>query len=261
MLNNIKELEKRWFFYKLGIYIPYAIASVSILLISIIVYILFFTEDMIKKKVDNTQNKPDIIKNLNIVNKEIKKDPIVISQPKPKIKTEPKIEKKVKKTVQEEQTTVIKPSLKFLNKISNQEIKYDIKDDVIKEKIEKLKHKLKKEPQKIDLEKQIKIKRQNSLKDIEDVVKRFNKNNNPLLSLFIAKKYYKLKNYKQAYNYALITNELNNNLEDSWIIFAKALVKLGKKDKAIITLKEYIKYSNSNKAIILLDKIVSGKFK
>jgi hypothetical protein len=151
MLNNIKELEKRWFFYKLGIYIPYAIASVSFLLISIIIYVFFFTEDVVNKKVNNIQNK------------EIKKDPVVIPKPKPKIKTEPKIEKKVKKIVQKEQTTVIKPSLEFLNKISNQEIKYDIKDNVIKEKIEKLKDKLKKEPQKIDLEKQINIKRQISL--------------------------------------------------------------------------------------------------
>ena len=79
----------------------------------------------------------------------------------------------------------------------------------------------------------ISIKRQNTHEDIQHVIKRFKKSNNPALSLFVAKKYYELENYNAAYNYALITNELNNDIEESWIIFTKSLVKLGKKDKAI----------------------------
>ena len=95
----------------------------------------------------------------------------------------------------------------------------------------------------------------------EDVIKRFKKNNNPALSLFIAKKYYELENYDQSYNYALITNEINDNIDSSWIIFAKSLVKLNKREEAIKTLNKYIQHSHSNQAKILLDEIKSGKFK
>lgn len=63
------------------------------------------------------------------------------------------------------------------------------------------------------------------------MIKRFNTNHNPALSLFVAKQYYQIGDYEQAYNYALITNDINNNIEESWIIFAKSLVQLGKKSK------------------------------
>ncbi len=107
----------------------------------------------------------------------------------------------------------------------------------------------------------INIKRQSTNDDINHVIARFKKSNNPALSLFVAKKYYELGEYDRSYNYALITNEINSNIEASWLIFAKALVKLNKKDKAVQTLSQYIRHSNSNRAKILLDEIVSGKFK
>jgi len=107
----------------------------------------------------------------------------------------------------------------------------------------------------------ITIKRRESENDIKEVIARFQKNNNPALSLFAAKKYYELGNYKQAYNYALITNKINNDIEESWLIFAKALVKLGQKDQAVKTLRQYIKYSHSSNAQILLDEIQRGKFR
>lgn len=105
----------------------------------------------------------------------------------------------------------------------------------------------------------INIKRQDTQKDIQDVIKRFKKSNNPALSLFIAKKYYELEDFNKAYNYALITNGINNNIEDSWLIFAKSLVKLNKKSKAVETLKKYIGHSDSYRAKILLENIKSGK--
>jgi len=112
-----------------------------------------------------------------------------------------------------------------------------------------------------EVKSQITIKRRESQNDIKDVIKRFQKNNNPALSLFVAKKYYELGNYRQAYNYALVTNKINNDIEESWLIFAKSLVKLGKKDQALKTLQEYINYSHSANAQVLFDEIQRGKFK
>lgn len=97
--------------------------------------------------------------------------------------------------------------------------------------------------------------------DLKDVIKRFKKNKNPILGLFIAKRYYDAGEYQKSYNYALITNEIDKNIEESWIIFSKSLVKLGQKNLAINTLKSYLKTTRSTKAITLLQKIKSGEFK
>ncbi|MBA1438050.1 MAG: CDC27 family protein [Epsilonproteobacteria bacterium] len=108
--------------------------------------------------------------------------------------------------------------------------------------------------------KKIVIETKNSMEDIKDAERRFEKNNSPALSLFLARQYYARKQYHKAYNYALITNQLDKEIEDSWLIFSKSLVKLGKKNKAIQALSEYIKYSHSSNAALLLDAIKTGKF-
>ena len=107
---------------------------------------------------------------------------------------------------------------------------------------------------------QMLIQREKDMKDIQDVITRFKKNKNPVLSLFVAKRYYQIGNYQQAYNYALITNELDSGIEDSWLIFAKSLYKLEQKDMAIKTLKTYIQESSSVKAKITLDQMEKGTF-
>lgn len=58
-----------------------------------------------------------------------------------------------------------------------------------------------------------------------------------------------------------MTNQLDKNNEDSWLIFSRSLVKLGKPKQATKALSEYIKYSHSNNAEILLNDIATGKFK
>ncbi|HHD72834.1 MAG TPA: hypothetical protein ENL02_02830 [Epsilonproteobacteria bacterium] len=105
------------------------------------------------------------------------------------------------------------------------------------------------------------IQRENDMKDIQHVIKRFKKNKNPALSLFVAKRYYKIGNYQQAYNYALITNDLDNNIEDSWLIFAKSLYHLNQKDMAKKTLRTYLIDSGSVKAKITLEQMEDGSFK
>lgn len=109
-------------------------------------------------------------------------------------------------------------------------------------------------------DRQVLIRHQQDDLDLQDVIKRFKKNKNPALSLFIAKKYYAMGVYEQAYNYALLTNQLDNEVEDSWLIFTKSLVKLGKKEMAVKTLMSYIRKTNSVKAKILLDDISKGTF-
>lgn len=156
------------------------------------------------------------------------------SIPKSQEKIEPKQEQKIEPKIENKQT---EPTI-----------------EPIKEEIEEISIN-------IDKKSSINIARKDEMEDIAHVIKRFNVNHNPALSLFVAKKYYQLGDYEQAYNYALITNDINNNIEESWLIFSKSLVKINKKEMAIETLKKYISHSHSSQARQLLDEIQAGKFK
>jgi Anaphase-promoting complex, cyclosome, subunit 3 len=97
--------------------------------------------------------------------------------------------------------------------------------------------------------------------DITELERRFKESSNPNLGLFIARYYYDHGAYSEAYNYALKTNAINSRMDESWIIFSKSLVKLGKIDQAKKTLQFYIAQSGSDAARGLLDTIEKGNFK
>jgi len=99
------------------------------------------------------------------------------------------------------------------------------------------------------------IKRDTAAFDIHEIEDRFKNNSNPHLGLYIARYHYDHENYNEAYNYALKTNAINNTIEESWLIFAKSMVKLGKIDPAKKTLQLYISQSNSDAARNLLDSL------
>lgn len=97
------------------------------------------------------------------------------------------------------------------------------------------------------------IKRDDEAFDIHELEERFKNNANPNLGLYIARYHYDHGNYTESYNYALKTNAINSTLDESWLIFAKSLVKLGKEDQAKKTLQLYISNSNSQNAKNYLD--------
>lgn len=262
---NIPELERRWFRYKIKSYIPYL--SIIVSLVVIVVVTIFFYSS--KKRPPALQAEKNVTqipapKPPKQAVKTITKAKVVQST---RVAPTPKnIHQKSEKKRQQKLT----PSLDFMKRMQNSlQPYYKVEEEqVVTPKIEK------KAPTKATAEEvvqpsfesekvpvKITIKRENTQNDIRNVIKRFKHNNNPALSLFVAKKSYELGDYTQAYNYALITNRINSDIESSWIIFAKSLVKLGKKEAAITTLKKYIHYSNSSNAKILLNNITSGKFR
>ena len=176
--------------------------------------------------------------------------------PKEQLKTPPKVEKpkkivekKLKKVVEKKtivKKIILKPSLDFMLKIK----KIKQKNIVV-------------ETPKVEVvsTKQIYIKRKNVDANLDHVIKRFQNSNNPALSLFLAKKFYELKDYEQSYNYALATNEIDEDIDESWIIFSKSLVKLNKKKRAIEVLERYVAQSKSKRANTLLQNIKSGKMR
>lgn len=99
-----------------------------------------------------------------------------------------------------------------------------------------------------------------SVSAYKDVQRRFEQSHDTDDSLFLAKSYYSQRNYQKAEYWALQTNKVNENIEESWLIFAKSKVKLGRKNEAIHILTNYIKKSNSTEAQNLLNKIKEGTF-
>jgi tetratricopeptide (TPR) repeat protein len=88
-----------------------------------------------------------------------------------------------------------------------------------------------------------------------EVEKRFRLGHDIDDSLFLAKAYYLKGEYKKAEYWALQTNKINENIEESWIIFVKSKVKRGHKNEAIRILNTYIQKTNSSEAKALLEKI------
>lgn len=268
---NIIELEKRWFRYKIKSYIPHASIALSLSII-VIILLSIFSSDFVSK--EESINQSIVAANAPVIVQPVIKQQIIQNKTNREIiNVEADLVQNTFKQ-SDSQKVRLSPSLNFMKKMQNSVQPYynnepttpnheqkflqnkQIKDTYRKEVV--LSEVV--EPAPIEHQKRIQIKHQNTQNDIYEIIKRFKKNNNPALSLFVAKKYYELENYRQAYNYSLMTNKINNEIETSWVIFAKSLVKLGKKEKAIQTLKKYVEHSGSNSAEILLNDIQSGKF-
>ena len=115
----------------------------------------------------------------------------------------------------------------------------------------------------IDLESKPARKRVNiqvtSASNEESVLReQFLKTNNPTIALELARLNFRNNNFKEAIKWSLAANDIDNSLEESWIIFAKSKYKLRQSDDAVKALREYNK--NLNKASIneLINKIKSG---
>ncbi|SFV63775.1 Transformation system protein [hydrothermal vent metagenome] len=267
---NIVDLEKRWIRYKIKSYIPHFSIFISLMIIvSILLSFLYNIQEVQISSKKNIALSP-IVKEIQNVKEPLK---VVVQEP-----IVHPLHKEVVRQVQaikpSNKRVSLSPSLDFMRNMQNSIQPYYKNDteqkkrivqkvqapnvEVVKQQKLVVQEYAQAKPIKV---KKISIKRQNTQNDIYEIITRFKKNNNPALSLFVAKKYYELQDYQQAYNYALITNKINKDIESSWIIFSKSLVKLGKRDKAISTLKQYIKQSHSSSAHILLDEIYAGRFK
>jgi len=99
-----------------------------------------------------------------------------------------------------------------------------------------------------------------SMSAYEDVEKRFHQSHDIDDALFLAKSYYKKGNYEKAEQWAFETNKLDSTLEESFLIFVKAKMKLGHRNEVLAILNQYLKQNNSKDVRVLLDQIKSNKF-
>lgn len=259
---NIVELERKWLQYKIKSFIPYALLTTAFIT-SIVGYYFYqnyqtnsknFTKPIVENK-----KKVDLNKSILSVSEVQIGGKTIDTNNSSLLAKEEKIELPQTKT----EVVKLDPSMDFINNFKplepNTKRELLAKETIKKELSAKkpTKHTFVSHE---NLPSKITIKKQDTAKDLENVLKRFQKDKNPALSLFLAKKYYELGDYKNASNYALVTNKMNKDIEDSWLIFTKSLVKLNQKEKAVEILTKYVNSSKSNNAAVLLNEIQSGAF-
>ena len=264
---NVQELERKWIKYKIRSYALYIFLSLILVITAPLGMILYHSSLHVNDK-NTTLSIQDINKSVNSNNSSAE-----VNATQNNLPSDDKL--------------VLHPSLSFVDNMGNSINTYynDKPYGNTKTNIENVPApKIKQIPEKKAIEepafpivvpdknttnslpkdiknKKIQIEVHNVDDDLQDVIQRFKKTNNPTLGLFLAKRYYDMQKYNLSYNYALLTNQIDSKIDMSWIIFTKSLVKLGQKDMAVNTLKLYIKNSNSKQAATLLDEIESGRFK
>jgi len=283
---NVQELERQWLRYKLKSYLPKILLSSAILIVVIVVIIIFLRDDTTVSNrtqeittIETTQqNSPKIIdQKQQVPNHHLSSSPASNHAPKESTPSQSKTPSQITLT----------PSLNFINTlkempkeiiskpkvqpVKTREIKVVVEDhknipaitqpnkrkvlqsNPIEDVSDKKEEIIAKKPHS-----QFSINIKEEEADIQEVIARFENNKNPALSLFVAKRFYAIKNYHDAYNYALLTNDINPDIEESWLIAAKSLNKLGKKDASIRLLNEFIHKSHSIRGTMILDQIKNG---
>ena len=273
---NINDLERRWLRYKIKTYLPLVMLGI-IGIVGVITLAIYLpsTQEIKESQIHTPIMEPKVL--VTPAPRPAKKEVMItIDVPKNTAnnqniydsQAEP-IQPKTKETL------VLKPSLHFMDNIEESISPYVEEDDYT------LQHTITPQQKRVYTERttiespmvvqeevvvkpkksMLNITHNNKKNDLKDVIRRFKQNKNPALSLFIAKRYYEDGQYQKSYNYALMTNEIDKSIDESWIIFAKSLVKLGQHELASNTLKSYLKTTKSSAANVLLRKIEAGTFK
>ncbi|WP_456382374.1 CDC27 family protein [Hydrogenimonas sp.] len=93
---------------------------------------------------------------------------------------------------------------------------------------------------------------------LEYLIERFNQNRDPKLAAYIAQSFYKKGLYKETVKWSIVANSLEPSSEESWILFAKAKVKLGQREDAIQALRIFLNQYSSRKVKSYLESLESG---
>jgi len=218
-MYDIQHLEEEWKRYNRKKKRPFVFALLFLLIVGIGIFIFFSNPDYLNlfKQEDNTSKASSIHTQIKLTTY---MDPSLN-----------KLEEKVSNKAEERSLTSQNSPL-----VDNTLLSSDFED---------------KKSSKIHIE----VTEANSKSAYKEVEKRFRLGHDIDDSLFLAKAYYLRGEYKKAEYWALQTNKINDNIEESWLIFIKSKIKTGHKNEAIRILNTYIQKTNSREAKVLLQKI------
>ena len=98
-----------------------------------------------------------------------------------------------------------------------------------------------------------------SVNYIENMKHKFSMSKNHREALLLAKAFYEKHDYSKSEKWALTANKLDSSKDESWHLFAKSKAKLGHKNEALRILSSYYKKSHSSKTKALMLKIQSNR--
>jgi len=113
---------------------------------------------------------------------------------------------------------------------------------------------IEKKPQKINL----KLIDNVSPDAYEDVENRFHETHDINDAIFLARVYYKYKNYEKSEKWALLASSVDPDIEEPWLIYAKTKAKQGEKNKAIEILRQYENGYSAIEVSKILHEIEAG---
>ncbi|MGM0624056.1 MAG: hypothetical protein ACQESH_08585 [Campylobacterota bacterium] len=96
--------------------------------------------------------------------------------------------------------------------------------------------------------------------DIKDVARKFEQSGDLKYAKTLANYYYDEGNYNRSSKWAYTMNQLDPSDEEGWLLFAKSLHMLGKKEDSIKVLRSYLRHYDSQNARKLLKDIIQGEF-
>ncbi|WP_456401819.1 CDC27 family protein [Hydrogenimonas sp.] len=94
---------------------------------------------------------------------------------------------------------------------------------------------------------------------LEYLIKRFDEKRDPKLASYIAQSFYKKGKYEEAVRWSVMANSLDPSSEETWLIFARAKVRLGEKEDAIKALRTYLNQYTSRNVKSFLQSLESGR--
>lgn len=256
MLNSqeIKQLEKEWVKYKVKQHSKKAVFAITLISMATTGYYFYNSKNLsLPILAGKTVNEKDTSKKTS--DKNDKKQNIAENKIQTPIQTSDK------KTEIKDKKPLLALDTKFLENIEKR-LEKEAKEQKIK-KSPTQKRSFQKEiekevlTQKKQEKKKIKIvsKQINTLTFLK---KKFEATKDIKYALMVASHYYKKRDYKNSLKWAIRANEIDSSNEESWIIFAKSKLKLGRKKEAINALKLYLKNRDSQNVLNVLQKIKRG---
>ncbi|MEO1954853.1 MAG: CDC27 family protein [Campylobacterales bacterium] len=249
---EIKELEEKWKVYNRRKKRPLYILLILILAIGGVGIYTFFNQDTLGSKLKEFKSRVDFSRISNIFKSDIKEEVLLNKVDSSKIvKKSQYILNSPILTLQSASDTKkeVELSSKKVENSLDDDAPIDSDDLYVEKDI--IKPLVNKKPLNI-------IKVTNNQNAYRDVERRFKRTHNINDAMFLASMYYKKRNYRKAIYWSMKTNKLDRNIDESWLIFAKSKVKLGKKNEAMKVLRAYIKRSNSYEAKKLLKKLIKS---
>ncbi len=285
-MDSIKELEKRWYFYK----VKKSLYSINIFafmgMMSLASYYTYTQVDVIK----NLFNKNKLVAEAKVEPKKVTIEPIIVAEMVEKpleehvkstkvadvvlasknegldgsalhvVSLEPVIpiidmEKENRKVTS---TKRVYKATRHNKKTQRKMVKAKASTYLTASELSTIKHEIKRSNRSASRNTE-NIKKINlngsSVNYIETMKKKFKMSKNARDALLLAKAFYAKKEYSQSEKWALTANKLDSNKDESWHIFAKSKAKLGQKNEALKILSSYYKKSHSPKTKALIVKI------